>query len=398
MKGFVAYSRADSEKVAKLMTHLKALQREGVIEVWHDRQLTPGEAWDLRIRTQLAAADIVILCVSPDLLVNDYVQDVEIPAAIRRHNGGNVTVIPVIFRECAWQHSALGAFQGLPDDDLTVHDYEREDKLDKVLKAITDGVREAAQLLRRHDEYDLLDLVFRGEVDPRLIERLTGTIPEPFPPLDHWPLFCLFGERILATRTVIDREGGKGTFEQAIQGSTHKDDPPDFRATTKHNEIEGEAHELAVEWLVDGHEYGVQFPGDERWAPTYPGLIFRLHGKWAGWNDLLGRKLGDDGYEENVHTDEVERRAFRSYVERAAMILRLVRTGQEAREWSDLQMLAFLKRQASELANFDDCVDQVQPTDGEERMPAFGMWRDRDELADVGAYVREVREGRPLAD
>ena len=43
-------------------------------------------------------------------------------------------------------------------------------------------------------------------------------------------------------------------------------------------------------------------------------------------------------------------------------------------------------------------VDQPQPADNEERMPAFGMWRDRHEIADVDAYVREVREGSPLAD
>ena len=41
-------------------------------------------------------------------------------------------------------------------------------------------------------------------------------------------------------------------------------------------------------------------------------------------------------------------------------------------------------------------VDQPQPTDDEEKMPAFGMWRDRTDMADVDAYVREVRKGRPL--
>ena len=42
-------------------------------------------------------------------------------------------------------------------------------------------------------------------------------------------------------------------------------------------------------------------------------------------------------------------------------------------------------------------VDQPQPADDEERMHAFGMWRDRHEIADVDVYVREVREGRPSA-
>ena len=42
--------------------------------------------------------------------------------------------------------------------------------------------------------------------------------------------------------------------------------------------------------------------------------------------------------------------------------------------------------------------DQELPTDGkEERMPAFGMWRDRDDMADVEAHVRGLREGRVLA-
>ena len=32
----------------------------------------------------------------------------------------------------------------------------------------------------------------------------------------------------------------------------------------------------------------------------------------------------------------------------------------------------------------------------EDRMPAFGMWRDREDMADVEAHVRELRKGRQL--
>lgn len=34
--------------------------------------------------------------------------------------------------------------------------------------------------------------------------------------------------------------------------------------------------------------------------------------------------------------------------------------------------------------------------DDEEPMPAFGMWRDREDMADVEAHVRELRKGRQL--
>ena len=43
-------------------------------------------------------------------------------------------------------------------------------------------------------------------------------------------------------------------------------------------------------------------------------------------------------------------------------------------------------------------MDQAPVLDEEEeRMPAFGMWRDRDDIVDVDAYVRHLRKGRSLA-
>ena len=42
-------------------------------------------------------------------------------------------------------------------------------------------------------------------------------------------------------------------------------------------------------------------------------------------------------------------------------------------------------------------VDQLAADNEEDRLPAFGMWQDREDMADVQAYVREMRKGRPLA-
>lgn len=35
--------------------------------------------------------------------------------------------------------------------------------------------------------------------------------------------------------------------------------------------------------------------------------------------------------------------------------------------------------------------------DDEDRMPAFGMWQDRKDMADVEAHVRSLRRGRQFA-
>ena len=149
MKGFVAYSRTDTRTIDGLMVHLKGLEREGVIETWHDRQLVPGEEWDTRIRSELAEATVIIFCVSADLLANEYVQKVEIPMAIARRDREEATVIPVILRQCAWQSHALGRLQGIPAKGRTVQDYIRNDNTDEVWTEVAYAVRGAVRARRK---------------------------------------------------------------------------------------------------------------------------------------------------------------------------------------------------------------------------------------------------------
>ena len=42
-------------------------------------------------------------------------------------------------------------------------------------------------------------------------------------------------------------------------------------------------------------------------------------------------------------------------------------------------------------------VDQGAPEQGTDGLPAFGMWRERQDIADVDAHVRELRGGRAFA-
>ena len=142
MKGFVAYSKADSSAVKRLMVHLKGLEYEGLIETWHDRQIAPGEEWDSKIHTEISSADVIIFCVSADLLATDYVQRVEIPKAIARQEQGKATVIPVIFKNCDWQNHALGKFQAIPAKGRSVQDHIQENDIwTEVTSAVRNTVR-----------------------------------------------------------------------------------------------------------------------------------------------------------------------------------------------------------------------------------------------------------------
>ena len=176
MKGFVAYSKADSDAVDRLLVHLKGLEYEGVIETWYDQQLAPGDEWDAKIHAELSAADVVIFCVSADLLATDYVQRVEIPEAITRHNRGEATVIPIIFRRCSWEGSALGKLQGIPAKGNTVQDYSQHGDLDDVWAEVTGRVRDAVKSRQKARDEGDADACSR-EAPPETWVRSSGAKP-----------------------------------------------------------------------------------------------------------------------------------------------------------------------------------------------------------------------------
>lgn len=183
-KGFVAYSKADFSAVERLMVHLKGLEYEGIIETWYDRQIIPGEEWDARIRAELAAADVIIFCVSADLLATDYIQRIEIPKAIARHDRGEATVIPVILRKCAWEGSALGRLQGIPVKGRTVQDYVRDGDADDVWTTVASTVRDAVRSRQEAPDHNR-SISPEREAPPETWIQPSGAKPVIFSDVGH---------------------------------------------------------------------------------------------------------------------------------------------------------------------------------------------------------------------
>ena len=186
-KCFVAYSKADSSDLERLMTHLKGLEYDGPIETWCDRHIVPGEEWDAKIQDELAAADVIIFCVSADLLATDYVRRIEIPKAITRHDRGEATVIPVILRKCAWEGSALGKLQGIPTKGRTVQDCVRDGDADDVWTMVVSTVRNAIhshQKILDHDRSISPEIkrTRREQLDVPPLERAKNYLGDP----DAW--------------------------------------------------------------------------------------------------------------------------------------------------------------------------------------------------------------------
>jgi hypothetical protein len=125
---FFSYSHADEALRDQLEKHLKILQRQGIIETWHDRRIEAGSELHSEIDDKLRTADIILLLVSSDFLASDYCHEVEMRLSMERHEKGETTVIPVILRPCDWHDTLFGKLMATPRDGKPVTKYADRDE------------------------------------------------------------------------------------------------------------------------------------------------------------------------------------------------------------------------------------------------------------------------------
>lgn len=61
-------------------------------------------------------SQIILFLVSSSFMASNYIHDVEISEAIKRHEKGEVKIVPIIIRPCDYQSLPLSKYQGLPKD------------------------------------------------------------------------------------------------------------------------------------------------------------------------------------------------------------------------------------------------------------------------------------------
>lgn len=116
LMAFICYSHVDEGFKDDLIKHLSPLKRLGLIEEWHDRKIPAGSEWDKVISENLEKAKIILLLVSIDFINSDYCYEIELERALEKHSKNEAVVIPVIVRNCLWQHTPFAKLQALPKD------------------------------------------------------------------------------------------------------------------------------------------------------------------------------------------------------------------------------------------------------------------------------------------
>ncbi len=143
---FYSYAHKDESYRIELETHLKILERQGLIQPWKDRDIEASEEWRKEISDRLESADIILLLVSADFMASDFCYETEMKRALERHNKDEARVIPVIIRDTNWHSAPFGKLQALPRDGKAVNTWENKDS---AWRNVSEEIERAAESLRK---------------------------------------------------------------------------------------------------------------------------------------------------------------------------------------------------------------------------------------------------------
>jgi formylglycine-generating enzyme required for sulfatase activity len=143
---FFSYSHRDEDLRDELAKSLKLLERQGIIQSWHDRRISAGTEWAKQIDGNLNSADIILLLVSANFLDSDYCYDLEMKRAMARHEAKEARVIPIILKPCRWQRADFGGLQALPKDGNPVTNWKTHDD---AFVNIVEGIEQVAEELKQ---------------------------------------------------------------------------------------------------------------------------------------------------------------------------------------------------------------------------------------------------------
>ena len=147
-KLFISYSHKDEAHRSSLVSWLSSPEMKGLLEVWSDESIMPGQGITPEIRQKLSGADIIVFLLSRDFLSSPpCIEEWELAQRFAT-TSKDLFRVPIIVRTCRWK-AHVGDLKALPKDGKPVNSFDDEDVAwDQVyegLKTIAQEVRAARQ-------------------------------------------------------------------------------------------------------------------------------------------------------------------------------------------------------------------------------------------------------------
>ncbi len=141
LKMFLGYAPEDTNTLKTLKTHLRLFERAGLIEMWDDQDVAPGEERRKEIERHLSEARIILLLISPAFLDSHDCYDIQMSMALERHEQAEASVIPILLRPCGWQLTPLKGLQPLPRDEEPISRHNQDDVFLEVSEEIAEVIK-----------------------------------------------------------------------------------------------------------------------------------------------------------------------------------------------------------------------------------------------------------------
>ena len=142
LTAFCCYAHTDQSLRDQLDEHLSNLKRQYHLNIWFDRQISPGENWEKAIEEKLNSADLILLLISSAFMASNYCYNKEMLHALDRHFKGEAKVIPILLRPVYWQHAPFSVIQMLPKSALPVTCWPN---IDEAFYNVTLGIKQVIE-------------------------------------------------------------------------------------------------------------------------------------------------------------------------------------------------------------------------------------------------------------
>ena len=152
---FAIYASEDNVLVLYFLRHLKALERDYNVSIWHDDPIYPGQAWKPQDASRIHSTDIFLFLVSKAFMYSEFVKQSEFKMVIDRYKEGKSMIIPILLDNCPWNidfkskdyNFTMKELRFFPEDGRPISDYKSEDE---IVIRITDKVK---RIISSYDQY-----------------------------------------------------------------------------------------------------------------------------------------------------------------------------------------------------------------------------------------------------
>jgi HEAT repeat protein len=179
-KVFVSYSRQDSEWLKRLRVHLKPIERQGLIDLWDDGRIRPGEPWKEAIARALDEATVAVLLVSADFLASEFVDQNELPPLLERAERAGVTILPLIVGDCLLEAHELGRYQSV-------------NSLSRPLKRLSDGEQDEVYVALAREVMERVKEAQKAATGPSTAAAAENPRPQAAPAVTLHPRVLVAG-------------------------------------------------------------------------------------------------------------------------------------------------------------------------------------------------------------